>query len=647
MKGEKVQEIQRKTTIKNFYPVFVIVLWAVLVLPGIYWGLPNPVGFEVDGAGIPRPHYSGMDMMRAEAYNYPPLQYIIYDLISPPTKEKVKNLEEYVRIATGRMKRFRLLTALMTLGSAMLLYSMGGFFSLSPGMRLLIPFLYLSQGMSNYYAHTTNVDQPYMFWWILSLWGLFLYLRGVYEEHFSGKSCRYFIIFGSLIFGVSMFLSIATKDHSYASYPFLLYILFQIRRWKTSTSRYTWLVLGVVMGGIIYASIYQVAGGKEVFLTHFRWITHQGVERFREVGGNPSERLILIWRSLRDFWLAFNTPLLLLFAVGLGFWIRRIKKNEWMKISLTVFLIPALSILLLFLQPIRFSTPRFWFPLLPGICIVSAYGINSFYTEKKKVSLIFSGFLVVWNFLSGVEVIHILKNDPRIITRKEINKLIRNNPVDIGVMGASIGVRYALDPQSHRQYPVKTVRDWSFFHFGVISPTQISLLKDPFSVYPLSPPILMGYSLSQEEIAIFERMGYVLEKRIESIIPRLSLFGGLPNYQIYIFSLKAFPSLPQPSKLNLEEQLLVIHFIKKRLRGNNFALKRIGELAQTFYIPDLKNKTIDDEDIELLAIGYLLSGRGDSTLKAFDFLCENWPTPLHLRNREIARKILKSRGYIK
>ena len=630
----------------NFLSFLVLCgIWFALVIPGIYWGLPNPVGFEVDGAAIPRPHYSGLDMMRAEAYNYPPLQYLLFNLVSPPKERKVKNWEDYVRIATARMKRFRMVTAFMVLGSAVMLYYLGSFFISSFWMRFLVPFLYLSQGMSNYYAHTTNVDQPYMFWWILSLLGIFLYLKGRYREARYGENQKRIIFLGALIFGISMFLSIATKDHSYASYPFLLFILFLTRRWKGSTPKYIGVFLGLILGGILYTIVYKLAGGWEVFLKHFYWITRQGVERFREVEGNIYGRLILTLQSIKDFWLAFNTPLLLLFFLGIGIWIWNMRKedNEWMKIGLFTFLIPGLSIFLLFLQPIRFSNPRFWFPLLPGICIVSVYGLDYIWRRReKRWVIIFPGFLIIWNFLSGMEVIYILKNDPRVIARKEVNKFIRNKQVDIGIMGASIGVKYALDPESRRQYPVKTVRDWSLFHFGFISSRQVSLLKDPFSIYPLNPPVLLGYSLSQEEKKRFEKMGYVLRKEIKPVLPRLNLFGGLPDFPIYIFALRVFPSLPQPSNLNLEEQLLVIHFLKKRLRGNNFALRRMGELAKTFYIPNMKNKTIDDEDIELLAIGYLLSRKSDSAMKAFDFLCERWPTPLHLRNREIARKILES-----
>ncbi|MCD6220041.1 hypothetical protein J7K43_06630 [Candidatus Calescamantes bacterium] len=619
----------------------VVLMWATFVLPGINWGLPNSVGFEVDGAGIPRPHYSGLDMMKASACNYPPLQYLFFQIISPERKEKVKSLKEYVDIASSRMVRFRLLTALMVLGTAILIFLLAGFFKLPMWGRVLSSFLYLSHGMSNYYAHTTNLDQPYMFWWVFSLYGLFLYLKGLRMENKRG-----YIIAGSLIFGICMFLSIATKDHSYASYPFFIFLLFWVKKWNTESRKYFWLTAGLAVGGAIYLCIYKMAGGWPVFATHFNWITHQGVERFREVKGTFSGRTTLALIALKDFYHAFGFPLLMLFISGGGIWIFKVmrEKDEWMKVSFISFFLPVFSIFFLFLQVVRFSAPRFWFPVLPFICITSAYGINFILKHRRWKLLVFGIFpLILWNSLGGVEVIYILKNDPRVLIREEIKSFVSKNEV-IGIIGSSFGKKYVLNPVTHSQHPVETVRDWSQFSFGILSPKQISLLDDPFSIYPLSPPILLGYSLPPEKIYAIKKMGYSLLKEISSLHPKFNLFGGLPELSIFLFSLKNHDAIPQPSNLTLEEQLMVIHSLKRKLRGNQVALRRIGELAREFHVPDLKNKTIDDEDIELLAIGYTLAKREKSALEAFDFLCQNWPTPLHLRNRELCYKILKGEG---
>ena len=627
----------------------------IFIVRGITWGLPNSVSFAVDAAAIPRPHYSGLEMMHQGVYKYPPLQYLIYDLISPKSSESVDDLEEKIHIATGRLIRFRFLTALMVLGTSLIILFLSRFW-MPVWFGTIAALLYLSQGMSVYYAHTTNLDQPYVFWWMLSFYGLCLYLKEFCRVD-RDKPGNLPLIIGSLLFGICMFLSISTKDQAYGLYPLLMGVFFLILKEKKllfpagfRVIINKWLIIGLVVGLGLYVLIYFTAGGWLTFDLHRNWISTGGVNRFRQFDTNLWSRVVLVGSSLKDLYRALNTPLLILFFLGIFSWgvsLKKLKESVlWCKSGLFLMLIPGFSMVLFFIQVTRFCYPRFWLPVLPLICIISAYGIYFLAGElrKRKILLSFFMLLIIWNMLGGLEVIYILEKDSRILAKDAINKILfeKDQELTVGVLGCVFGDRYVIDERKSVHCPMRTVRNWEEYSFGIVSLQQVSLVLDPFAVFIVRPGILLGKNLSQKDVQEINKMGYSLLVNILPVKPVFNRFGTLPDVAISIFiqAEDAEDKVHLESRLSLEEHLMIIRFLRKELaiEKNETFLRRVGAQAHEFYEPNLEDKTINADDVELLAISYQLAGKKESAIKAFDFVCSKWPSPDHFYNRDICFK---------
>ena len=259
-------------------------------------------------------------------------------------------------------------------------------------------------------------------------------------------------------------------------------------------------------------------------------------------------------------------------------------------------------------------------------------------TGKRGLLATVFALLVLWNSLGGLEVIRILKGDPRILAREEVDKFLDNKNGEswtVGVLGSSLGYGYIIGTESYAYHPMQTVRDWSEPSFGIISPDQLSLVCDSFPLLLVRPRILLGKCLSRVQFQEIRGMGYCLLKEILPVRRVFNRFAALPDVRISIFVLDVEADHPPKSKLSLEEQLMVIHYLRKGLKWDESLLKKMGELANNFYEPDISNKIIEARDIELLAIGYHFAGKKESVVSAFNFLCSKWPSQEHFHNRDV------------
>lgn len=101
-------------------PITVIVLlWTLLHIFTLSWGLPNFSPFEVDAV----PAQQGLnakEMMHLSTYNYPPLQYIILDKLSSvflrPGTDELTNTSSKIYFS-------RLISSLMELGISLVIFA--------------------------------------------------------------------------------------------------------------------------------------------------------------------------------------------------------------------------------------------------------------------------------------------------------------------------------------------------------------------------------------------------------------------------------------------------------------------------------------------------------------------------------------------
>jgi len=256
-------------------------------------------------------------------------------------------------------------------------------------------------------------------------------------------------------------------------------------------------------------------------------------------------------------------------------------------------------------------------------------------TKKKKLWGSLFVFLIGLNALGGLEMVYILKNDARILTRNAVKNILQdtNEPnILVGILGSNFGYQYREDREKHILHKIETVRDWSNSSFGFIIKGQVSLVQDPFAIQILYPDILINIKrtsalIDSEQI---NKMGYNLEKEIKSMKPYFNRFeiitSSNKDFLVYVKDGKQIKYLK--NNLSLEKQLLIIHSLRNRfihsqkntIQINEIVLRRIGENVQDFYNPDLSNKTIDKLDIMILAHGYKLAGRKVQADKAFAFI---------------------------
>jgi hypothetical protein len=628
--------------------VLIVFLWAAQAIYAINWGLPNFQSCSLDDAVVPYCS-TGLEMMRENNCKYPPLQYLFYEVFLPRSVAGEKDDAEYIMNYTKKIFTGRAITAVMVLGTALIIFYLSRIW-VPLWAAMIASVLYLTHGMSVYYTFTTNVDQPYVFWWMLSFWGICAYVNGLSGPPGRNKIPRSVRAVMPFLFGVCSFLSIATKDQAYGLYPlFLIPLLYLAGRkklslfsgWKEVISR--WMIFGLFAGALLYVTIYWMAGGMDTFRFHCNWLFGQGVEQERNAfGPGLWDRLRLTVHSLKVLFNAVNTPLFVLFMIGAFFWIRSARTDDpgMEKATLMLFFLPFLSYVLFFIQATRFCNARYWLPFIPLICIVSAFGIWRLVerTSRKILWGSFCALLVLWNLLGGLEMLYFFQKETRIRARDFMGSFLaspENTGKTTGVLGAEFGFTFNWDSKRSVLVKMEKVRDWTLVHFGFIALGQMHLLNDPFSIQLMEPDVLIGKSLTAKDLGSLRGMGYSPIEEIRMVRPRINIFpGALSCGDIFILLMEKKKKEAVPSSLSLEEQLLLIQFHRKKLLENEALVRKAGEMAREFSVPDISDTMVHDRDILLLCRAYALAGRKDSAVKACDYLCRLWPAEENLRERE-------------
>lgn len=618
----------------------VLLAWWCFVLNGMNWGMPNPSSFATDAAALPNLRYSGLDMMRANVNKYPPLQYLFYSAVSEQENRADLSMSSYVRHTSDRLLRFRLVTAVMVLFSAVLIVFISCFWLPLWG-SLLAAVLYLSNGMSVYYAHTTNMDQPYVMWWLLSVYGIILYVKGYISKN-DQKGSPWIYRSGVLLFWTGMFSAVATKDQAYALYPGLIIALIAIVHFKKSIQQpVTRLIfnlpnlIGLIWGAALYVGVYWLAGGWATFKLHWDWITNQGIKAFRQHGSDLTGRIGITLDSLFNLYQAFNIPLLFLFLAGTGIWFytsyTKGKRGITNDIAPWLTMAPAMSLIICFFQVTRFSYARFWLPVVPLACIASVYAIHFIlrYSQHTALTGIVFSLLIFAHMAGGYEMVERLKSDTRIQTRETLASLDDRLPDEtftLGVLGSEFGKRYISNETTGEHHPVKVVRDWSTTEYGILTfeHRQISLTPHRFSILIVYPHLLVTNRSSMKNPQELPNIGYELIHSIQKPAPLFNQFdrGGGPPISIY--ARKFNPGLHTlKSHLNLQEQLLIIHSLRDRLRWGKSRLTRAGLMLEDFRSPNIENTPIDRIDIRIAIQAYKLAERHTQAEKAAKYLQNN------------------------
>jgi 4-amino-4-deoxy-L-arabinose transferase-like glycosyltransferase len=347
------------------FPVFamVLALSVVLNVTGIWWGLPADYGWAPDEI-FPQRVLAGLDSQFAHGWydRYPPVHYYILSLLYAPFRalNKAKVFDQTpASLDLVLYYLGRLLSVLMAAGCLVLVQRIGReildrraalFASLITA--LLVPF--------PYYAKTVNLDMPYLFWF---LWSLYFFVRIVKTQR-----SKYY-----LLFALTAALSICTKDQAYGLYvlaPALVIwadrraaaaagerrpVAFFIFKAIFNTRSISMAAAGAVTFILAHNLVFNWSG----FIRHIKMIVGPASQDYTMFPASVAGHLKLLMLTFSEIRFCLGWPLLIVCLLGLGLAVLERPKN----FGLLLLALFGLSYYIFYIAVIRYNYVRFNLPL--------------------------------------------------------------------------------------------------------------------------------------------------------------------------------------------------------------------------------------------------------------------------------------------
>jgi hypothetical protein len=343
----------------------VVVVSAVTLTMGIWWGLPDFYGWAPDELGpldvtdaLTRRFTGGW------ATIYPPLHYAVLLAFTSPfhvlaSGGLVDPGQLHVNTAIFIVQR--LVSVIMALGTVGLVYAIGSAMSPRAGafaaatVSVALPFAY--------YGKLANVDIPYVFWFTLSM---LFYLR----MHRSGS------LSDSLLFVVAGAAAIGTKDQAYGFYalPAVVLILSAIRQKRSGGSLITptpavvaTMAAVAVISLMVFDNVLLNTGG---FVEHLRIITGPGSQNFRmyerTLGGQARMFRDALWQlGTAMTWPLFGVAVI----ASVAAWRARIA-------TIRLLLLPLLSYYVTFIAVVGYHYDRFFIGMIVLLAVPVGWGLD-------------------------------------------------------------------------------------------------------------------------------------------------------------------------------------------------------------------------------------------------------------------------------
>ena len=200
---------------------WVLLLAAVLHGVGLSWGLPSSDAWDNDGIA-PRDILPGLaaTFTPGDHYTYPPLQLAILAVLTLPVTvlAAVRAGSSHVPVVIGEILKppymttftitARIVTFLMSLGIILAIAAIAAETAPRERRARVSTFAALFATVNwsfSYYAHTSNLDVPYLFWAWLAVLAL---VRAIVRHE--PRRLRAFAVLAAL--------AVATKDQAYAMF---------------------------------------------------------------------------------------------------------------------------------------------------------------------------------------------------------------------------------------------------------------------------------------------------------------------------------------------------------------------------------------------------------------------------------------------
>lgn len=256
----------------------------------------------------------------------------------------------------------RLVSLLMATGTVWLVARIGGELG-DAGAGILAAALLALGATFVFYAKTANLDEPYLFWFALSL----LFYARLLDRH----RMRDYVLFAA-----SAAAAIATKDQAYGLYVLTVPVVAAAlhghrraqgdRRWLTTLTDPR-LVIAVGVGIVVLIVLDNVVFNPEGFVAHLRVIAGPASHPFRMFPNDLAGHLALMHQTARHVAFAMGLPAFLLGAAGVAIALARPREHRrWL-----LLLVPPLSYDLTFLHVVLYGYDRF---VLPFCLVLALFG---------------------------------------------------------------------------------------------------------------------------------------------------------------------------------------------------------------------------------------------------------------------------------
>ncbi len=356
---------------------WILLATALLYAPGLGWGLPATDGWDNDGVA-PRDFLVGLleTFTPGRFATYPPVHLGILGLLTAPVT--ITGLVNAPSLAPPDVVREMLSTAYMTpiayvaratsLAMAVgIVYALARIGEALGGRRAgrCVAVAAAANATLCYYAHTSNLDVPYLFWGSLALLAL---VRAIARrEPRRLRSAMIFVV-----------LSVGTKDQAYAlfvvSAPAALVLWLSLDAWARTNARAIAketgiaIVLGVAMLLVVDAVIFNPSG----FRARVQFLVGAASQDFAQYSNDALGRAYVVRDAFMHFARYYPIAFAPLIVAGVAIHVARHRASD-ARARLVAGLVPLLAIVsftVAFNCVARRTDHRF---LLPQYALASVY----------------------------------------------------------------------------------------------------------------------------------------------------------------------------------------------------------------------------------------------------------------------------------
>ncbi|MBI2841262.1 MAG: hypothetical protein HYX75_23330 [Acidobacteria bacterium] len=398
----------------------------------IWWGLPstNDPGWAPDEIR-PEAVITGIQARFSGDWSakYPPTHFYIlasvYRILYNGNELSAITESDYALLAIAS----RIVTVLMGAGIVLIVYLCG---TMVVGRTAAVAASFLAASIAPlvYYSKTANVDVPYLFWFMVSLF----YFSRIYE---------FPTLRNHLLFAATAMTSICTKDTAYALYILPAVCIFGLLltehrprgRWRALLLALLdrRILFSVLLAMIVFLLLQNIAFNLEGFEGHVKRILGAGKEKSIVFDNTVRGHVEGLIQSVRNIRFSLGWASLAICTAGVIASSLRGHRNR----ALFWLSVPAVSCYLFMVSVLRSNFDRHLFPITITLTFYGGCAISLLLERNRalfRLRSLFVAAVMAYCVLYAVSVDFLMANDSRYYLREWIGEHAArpNRVVEIG-----------------------------------------------------------------------------------------------------------------------------------------------------------------------------------------------------------------------